>query len=516
MLTLPLEPTDDRADPIFKDAASCAQWLGQLQLTNLQLAHSKLLSQINELNCYPMRGLERLNTLELLRDTVEHVQEDLAKKLIEKPLPLSESERLIFLSIVQLWQAMVTGYQRGLQACIAGDKSLVKHGALLCQRCLHYSGLAILEHLRTGYKSGPMPWHQLHELYAYAEQQGLHQTQVPLSDQQTSCLSSYVKTLLSCYANPAQMTRWQLQQMNRWLSVWSDTVTVNRSYPQSRNDAQPLAVELPGAQGLQHVEGLPHHDEMRYLAMVPLSKLIRVKTILLQQGQTPLQVGLGNHTDRHACLELLTILHSRWCERRRSIARRSFPIQTQLCCKPESIFAHLSGAPFQPHRIDGLAVEGHTTEQRVLENWQIENESIMGAGLTRSDSSGVRLGCKQLVALKFRDAPLLGSTVWVNVAQNGTLQMGVKYLPGRPEPIRIRASGINPSNQVAPAFMLPALPSLKTPASLVIPRDWFQAKRVIEVSHQDGNVLIVRLGFSVERGLDYERVSFTTTHIASS
>jgi len=59
MLTLPLEPTDDRANPVFKDVASCQAWLGQLQLTNLQLAHSKLLAQIKELNRYPMRGVER-------------------------------------------------------------------------------------------------------------------------------------------------------------------------------------------------------------------------------------------------------------------------------------------------------------------------------------------------------------------------------------------------------------------------------------------------------------------------
>src|SRR3990167_4438441 len=110
MLTLPLEPTDDRANPHFKDAESCAQWLGQLQLTNLQLAHSLLLTQINELNRYPMRGLERLNTLELLRETVSYVQDDYAKKLTAKPLPLNENEMTVFVGIAQLWQALVLGY----------------------------------------------------------------------------------------------------------------------------------------------------------------------------------------------------------------------------------------------------------------------------------------------------------------------------------------------------------------------------------------------------------------------
>ena len=124
MLTLPLEPTDDRANPLFKDAVSCERWLSQLQLTNLQLAHSLLLTQVNELNRFPMRGLERLNTLEKLRETIHYVQMDYARKLIAKPLPLNESELIIFFAIVQLWQAMALGYQRCLQAYLAGDKQL--------------------------------------------------------------------------------------------------------------------------------------------------------------------------------------------------------------------------------------------------------------------------------------------------------------------------------------------------------------------------------------------------------
>ena len=143
MLTLPLDPTDDRASPVFKDAAGCAQWLGQLQLTNLHLAHSVLRTQLDELNRYPMRGLERLHTLELLRETVSSIQADYARKLFAAKLPLSTDELTVFVSIIGLWQGMVTGYQRCLQAYMAGDAQLAPHGALLCQRCLLYSGLQI-------------------------------------------------------------------------------------------------------------------------------------------------------------------------------------------------------------------------------------------------------------------------------------------------------------------------------------------------------------------------------------
>lgn len=197
MLTLPLEPTDDLADPAFKDPASCSKWLAQLQLTNLQPAHSQLFIQLNEFNRYPMRGLDRLNTLEQLRETVGYVQDNYAKKLIGKPLPLNENEMAVFVAIVQLWQALALGYQRCLQAYIAGDQLLVNQGALLCHRCLQYSGLAIFEHLRCGYEFDPKLWHQLHELYSFAENSQLQLAEVPdpLNTIQPhgSCESIYVE-----------------------------------------------------------------------------------------------------------------------------------------------------------------------------------------------------------------------------------------------------------------------------------------------------------------------------------
>ncbi|MFZ2301957.1 MAG: hypothetical protein WAW10_08825 [Gallionella sp.] len=539
MLTLPLEPTDDRANPHFKDAESCSQWLGQLQLTNLQLAHSLLLTQVNELNRYPMRGLERLSTLELLRETVGYVQDDYAKKLSSKPLPLNESELMVFVSIVQLWQAMVLGYQRCLQAFIAGDKQLEKHGALLCQRCLLYSGLEIFEHLRTGYEFDAKLWHQLHELYAFSEQYGLQTAEVAdllnIKYQHSNCSSIYMKTLLACYARPAELGRSQLQLLDKWLTQWSSALTVERSYTTSKGDAPPLAVDLCSTRGLIPAKQTTHNDNTRYLAMVPLSKLLRVKTILLQQGQTPQQIGLCDHCNSNDCIELLTSLHQCWCENisARFTERRPVERHAELCYKPENIYAQLSGKLFkQPKRRD--AALGDTARKQIetfgrvlqdtpgkkpaemavtLEKWQFDNESILGACLTRNDILGERLNRNQLAGLRPGDAEIftLCITAWVNITHTGKLQIGVRYLPGAPEAVDIRATSLNAavSDKYVPAFLLPAIAALKIPASLVIPRGWFNPGRTIEIMRQNAEKQNAKMNLSIEHGLDYERVGFT-------
>lgn len=538
MLTLPLEPTDDRANPIFKDAESCARWLSQLQLTNLQQAHNQLLAQITEFNSYPLQGLERLNTLEQLRETVADLQLDLGKKLITKALPFNEHDLQVFLSITGLWQALVVGYQRCLQAYMAGDKTLGELGALLCQRCLHYTGKGIFEHLCSNYAVDGRLWHQLHELYAYAEQQDLHLTDVPdtlVKDQiHSNCTISYVKILLICQAHPVELSRSRLHHLEQWLSVWSSHITVRHSYKPSRADAQPLAADLSSTQGLQPVADLPSSENLRYLAMAPLSKLLRVKIILLQQGQTPIETGLGDFYNAQQSVEFLTFLHQCWCEskRKRICERKPAASHALICYSIEGIFAHLSGKPYNPdamiQSVDGLAYRQietlghalhHTSDNELLEmsypleNWQFEEESIAGACLTRCDNVGSRLSHRQLIALRPGNAKkfILGSTTRVSVTQQGKLQIGVKYLPGQVEALLIKAPGINTSaRQVhTPALLLQAMPVIGTPASMVIPRNWFQAGRVIEGEYQDGKKFKVRLGFSVESGLDYERVSFT-------
>jgi hypothetical protein len=86
---------------------------------------------------------------------------------------------------------------------------------------------------------------------------------------------------------------------------------------------------------------------------------------------------------------------------------------------------------------------------------------------------------------------------------------GVQVLPGVPQGIAIRPTGatVSRSEHYLRAFVLPALPALKEPDSLVAPHGWFQAGRIIEI-FTDREVR-VRLNELLARGADFERISFT-------
>lgn len=519
MLTLPLEPTDDRAAPIFKDAVSCAAWLAQFQLTNLQRAHGQLLTQLNEFNRYPLQGLERFNCLELLRETVGYIQEDMAKKLIAKALPLSDGELITFVAITQLWQAMVTGYQRCLQAYVAGDKKLAEMGAILCERCLQYGGLGVFEHLRTGYECNPKFWYQLHDLYAFAEEQGFQEVSVDdaLSPHSvaSSCRNMYVKTLLACYAHPAELTRSQLKLLDRWLAVWSQEVRVEMRYSLSKGDAQPLMVDLSSTQGLKPLVNGTHKEQSRYLAMVPMSKLLRVKIILLQQGASLDQVGLGDLPNNAAAIELLNFIHQCWCEdsRMRLLQRQHVGDVAQVLYPFAAIFTELQGQTvFAKNSITHKKMDtfGKDLAADVVEAdcWMIDDESVVGAKLTRQNYASGRLNLHQLVAVR-RDVTTpfkLGAVIWLHVSELGLLQVGINYLPGVAEAIQLEV----PGGVVQFGFLLPAVTTLRSPASLIVPREVYKAGGLLQIARLNNEKNTIKMGISVTRGFDYERVSFTS------
>jgi len=538
MLNLMLEPTDDRANPSFRDAASCRQWLAKLQLTNIQVAHSLLLTEVNEFNRLPLHGHERLNTLELLRDTVHYVQEEYARKLIAKAIPLNEHDLTNFFAILQLWHAMSLGYQRCLQALIDGDKQLNKQGAMLCQRALQYVGLAIFQHLRTGYEVDGKLWQQLHSFFSFAESRKLLSEKVtdPLNkvEPRGTCQGTYLRILLIANTHLDELSRIQLNMLDYWLARWADLLNVARSYTSSKGDAPPLAFDLDGSpQGLQLAKKVKPGESVRYLAMVPLSKQIRVKTILLQQGKKPVQADLGEFDDSRACIELLTLLHQSWCEDQdmRYVARINSERHTQLCQKFTNIHSLLNGKlPQQPvasaqdnaearKQIEtfGRVLQESPAQKpanvvTVLEDWRVDNENIQGAQLTRESTTGCQLSRRQLVASRSEEGEtlVLGVVAWLKVMRSGQLRIGLRYFPGSVEPVSINATGSDKTelSSAATAFLLHAVPELNIQPSLIVPHAWFKPDRLIEMAGSKSEKQDLKIGFCLEHGSDFDRVSF--------
>jgi len=413
-----------------------------------------------------------------------------------------------------------------------GDSQLAKFGALLCHRFLLYGSLQIIEHLRAGYEFDGSLWQQLHALYSFTEGNGLQHEKVKDAlhgtGQDTSCHTMYAKMLLTCHAKPAELSRAQLQLLDRWLTQWTQAITIERRCIVSKGDAPPLAVDLSSNKGLQDYQKTTQSDHLRYLAMVPLSKLLRVKSILLQQGQAPQQLELGNEFYGVDTVAFINQLLHIWCEGSsdRSAERHNVTLSAKICSGFDLIYSYISGQPLKSSNstadIDTaghkqIATIGHTFSEAKtqdiehLESWTIENESILGARLLRESKEGERIGNNQLIALRTKEAKafMLGTVSWRSVSRSSQLQMGIQYLPGVAQPVKLTTK--EPSSAKGKSFhalLLPAIPALKIPGSLILPRDVFQANLICELTQDKQEKFNIKMGFSVSSGVDFERVSF--------
>ena len=158
------------ASPEFIDAATCKEWLEHLPLANVPAAQQELLAQIREFNRFPVRATTRLAALEEIREAVNFIQIEQAKRFTNRAQPLAEGEAHAFRQTSALWDEMRLGYLRCLEAARAGETGMRSSAALVCQRALAYSGLKMFHHYRAYREIPGHEWRAIHQGYAAAEE----------------------------------------------------------------------------------------------------------------------------------------------------------------------------------------------------------------------------------------------------------------------------------------------------------------------------------------------------------
>lgn len=527
---LPIISAD--ASPEFTDAKSCAAWLHTVPLINVAPSHSRLLGQLEELNCFELESSERLPILELLAEPAAFVQIEQAKKYTGKPVPLARQERDIFHNVVALWDALSQGYQRCLNSIAEGNPALSGQRALVCQRALWCAGQRLAEHYKCCQELSGEDWRLLHRIYAVAEGHGVLDKPVPAPAQKarnTTCLQTYVQSLLLHFASdPSEQSSKQRAVVSRWLEGWSQQVRIGRTPPAGEPDLAPLAVDI--AAGRAPVHELLSGESVRFLELDKLAKGIRSRVALLRKGDTPDTLGLGGDVSAAAAEQLLLVCHRHWCEqpKARASTRHAVVTKAQLCAGLPAIHYYIGGKPFrQPVEAkeltkaqhDELATFGRIATRQddeysmahgfAVESWTIREESLGGLRIERGDDGGKgRFVQQQLIALQPADAKgfVLGIVRWLSVSGNFELRAGVRILPGVPQCIAVRATGLNMiTEKYVQALLLPAVSALQSPATLILPAGWYRPKRMIEVfSDKTEQILLTGI---VDRGADFERLS---------
>jgi hypothetical protein len=526
---LQLPDIDPAARPEFTDGAGAKAWLEHVPLANVSAAQRQLLIQVEEFNRTAADPGERCAALEALREAVNFVQIEQAKRFTNRALPMQPSEAALFEDTIELWEQMRLGYLRCLEADAAGLRA---KRALLAQRALAYSGLRMFHHHRAYRQVPARDWRNLHRAYARAERLGVAEQAVKdylnRDVHDTSPRIAYMRATLLGMCNPHELTPRQLTFVAYLLERWAEKVEVSGK-PVEEGEVPPLAVDLAGERCAER--GAAEGTELRYLDARRLAKSLRNRVALLRKGESPARLALGEDCVQPSCEQLLVFLYRQWCQARapRGVERNRVSDRVQACTGLDAIHYYVSGRVFRvattfkeltARQRDEIATFGRVSTRDeedysvaqgfLLEQWQLEDESAQGLRmLRRAGSPGRRMAQGQLVGVRTADAKSfqLGQARWLLATDSGDLICGVKLLPGLPLAAAVRGTGVNAADEkYVQAVALAAVPALKAPPTLVLAPGWFRPKRVVDAAIQ--KPMRVRLLEVIERGNDFERVAY--------
>lgn len=522
---------------IIGDLQAGLAYLSGLVLDDPETADRQLTRLLDTLLAMPPEPGSLFALLERTREPLAFAEAEIARRYHSKPVPLDAEEEAAFEQCVDAWRKMAAAYGRCLPPSDgdAGGPQFLMRLATVLQRCLYYTGMVILEHYRARRELPPGIWLDLHRHYRLAEAHGIAYLAVddPLEADapQVHCAAAYLVPLLTEIASPYSHDPREVNLIRSWAAMAAPLVLIA---PQ-RDDR-----ELP-AYVIELAKDAPLHpvvnagemgDDVRCIDSAHLGVRIGQLLTLLHQRVPPQQLGLGDETSGKT-IELLEQLRHAWGLEILPRRFRRFPAvgSAQVVAGFPGMYVHISGEDFeQPDSATtysrgefdqlftfreqsdpGMHLAFKPKTSFPPDEWTVLNHSASGFRLLRA-AAGEALRHGQLLALKPHDGEryILVAVTWLMQERSGQLEAGVATLPGVPEGVgvRILIPGTPGDERFVSAFLLPAVPAIHEEASVVLPVGIYQASRELEVVHGDGRVSQLQMNHILQRGCDFDRVSY--------
>ena len=186
------------------------EWLEHLPLDNTGETARLVYQELTALNRTSIAPQHRFQILEFFRPSVQHVAGALKKHYLCSTLPLSSISIKAAQLTRELYLEMANGYKIIIDNLLTNEAT-----ASMTLTHMHRAMCYLSEALLTSYQMyAPSPatvWHDMHQMYRYAEHKKLHESPV-LDNQNTlnpqrSINDLYKQSLLLALANPYQLSQ---------------------------------------------------------------------------------------------------------------------------------------------------------------------------------------------------------------------------------------------------------------------------------------------------------------------
>lgn len=522
-------------------------WLASLPMADASGTAKQIFQALVSLNRLEVDVRDRLAVMELYRAPVAHVCDALQVNFAHLALPLGEKQRQLAEFLRQLQIEMAYGYKHVIADLLASRSPWTKRGvaAMAIERSIHYLGEVLLRSYAVYMPYPPGTWREIHELYRIAEEGNQHLEPIPdarpLVNELSTIQRSYLRVVLLGIAGPYQLPQMECLQVNQYLYNWVDKTILDRSLDIPTPIGHfliDLSSDLPAMLFPRDVK-LKDAPHLRVLNAIELARVVHLQINKLQQGESARQINLGADCIDAACLDMLRRLIRFWGRAaRRQYTRRSAANRSLSICEGvNAIHFFSSGShPFVPPQdpegmtvvpatppaadaaiIDfDVAVAEHTSapsgnapdELFRVDQWQIRDQSAGGMSLVRSDADGthVRVGDVLGIEDPETDQWRVGIARWLKSPDSGELEIGVEMIAPKVTPVALRP--VSATTPYVQALLLPAIPALRQPPSLVMERDTVAIGHDLWLKDSDDAPRRVRVLRLLERTGSFDQVLF--------
>ncbi len=220
-------------DAIPNHPRKLKKWQADLPHANMGEVTRQIFNAVRDLNRQTMPNKYRFENLEMLREDVRNIFDNLEKYFINRTLPLPEKSQ----KIVNLNQSLLQEFSYGYKIIVFEaanhiDKKVdTKTQNIAILRAIRYMSELLLRASEVYEQYPAGTWHDIHQMYAYAEAKGFHKKAIADSEyglKKATIESYYKQVLLFALARPIALRQSDTERVYKKLSEWADLTKLDK------------------------------------------------------------------------------------------------------------------------------------------------------------------------------------------------------------------------------------------------------------------------------------------------
>lgn len=508
------------------------QWLASLPLLNLAQGGRQLYGTLTTYNRMDINPAVRLKLLELYREPIRHIVTELQKQYVGMRLPLPEKNKKAAEQDREFQLELAYGYKYVVLAH-AREPGSRAETALALQRAIRYLTEVLVASALSYSPSPPNLWREIHALYAHAEQVGAVDATVndPLNGAQShgTVADAYKHALLLDLSDPYHLPSRMIAKINQYLDAYAGLATLHRGFDRVEPNCHFLIDLDSDRAGLLYSDEMSPDRSERYclLNTVALARHIHTQLTYIRNDTPPPCENLPPAFYKTGGEEMLLRLINVWGLNPRRVFRRT-PRQdavVDVTVGLDAVNYWFNGAhrfvlsaelvgPFAQRTNIGVFAKTHEEAKNATdyqhEAWELQDESAGGVSLRKIGLIQRRVKVGDIIAMRFERGENWTVAVvrWIKSPNSSNVEIGTQRLAASAKPVVTKfVTDDDSESDFLPSLLLPPVPALNEPQTLVTPSNVFRPNRVIYMD--DGHKLSrLRAKQLAEVASGFERIEF--------